>query len=98
MHSLRIEPTTRSFAITKTDGRGERQRRAVTVGTLEEYPTETAARKSSVVQAILLGFHADQPAAAYTAEFGAVIARYEQEEMPEYQGCVRVFHQQSDQT
>ena len=53
------------------------------VGSLEEYPTETAARKSSVVQAILLRLNADQPAAADAAEFGAVIARYEQEEMPE---------------
>jgi integrase len=71
------------FRYYETDGQGERQRRAATVGTLEEYPTETAARKSSVVQAILLRLNADQPAAADAAEFGAVIARYEQEEMPE---------------
>ena len=71
------------FRYYETDGQGERQRRAATVGTLQEYPTETAARKSSVVQAILLRLNADQPAAADAAEFGAVIARYEQEEMPE---------------
>jgi hypothetical protein len=65
------------FRYYETDGQGERQRRAVTVGTLQEYPTETAARKSSVVQAILLRLNAEQPAAADTAEFGAVIARYE---------------------
>ena len=89
-----------SFAITKRTARGERQRRAVTVGTLEEYPTETAARKSSVVQAILLRLNAEQPAAADAAEFGAVIARYEQEEMPERystQVCVPVSHQEPHQ-
>ena len=53
------------------------------VGTREEYPTESAARKSPVVQAILLRLNAEQPGAAGAADFGAVIARYEQEEMPE---------------
>lgn len=62
---------------------GERQRRAVMVGTREEYPTESAARKSPVVQAILLRLNAEQPTAAGAADFGAVISRYEQEEMPE---------------
>ena len=72
------------FRYYETDGRGERQRRAIMVGSLEEYPTESAARKSPAVQAILLRLNAEQPAAvAGTAEFGAVIARYEKEEMPE---------------
>ena len=72
------------FRYYETDGRGERQRRAIMVGSLEEYPTESAARKSPAVQAILLRLNAEQPAAAAgTAEFGAVIARYEKEEMPE---------------
>jgi hypothetical protein len=53
------------------------------VGTREEYPTESAARKSPVVQAILLRLNADQPNAVGAADFGAVIARHEQEEMPE---------------
>jgi integrase len=53
------------------------------VGTQEEYPTESAARKSPVVQAILLRLNAEQPSAAGAANFGAVIARYEKEEMPE---------------
>jgi len=65
------------------DARGERQRRAVMVGTREDYPTESAARKSPEVQAILLRLNAEQPGAAGVADFGAVIARYEQEEMPE---------------
>ena len=71
------------FRFYETDGQGQRQRRTVTVGTREEYPTESAARKCPTVQAILLRLNAVQPAAAAgSAEFG-VIARYEQEEMPE---------------
>ena len=72
-----------SFDTTKPDARGERQRRAIMVGSREEYPTESAARKSPEVQAILLRLNADQPSTADAANFGAVIARYEQEEMPE---------------
>jgi integrase len=72
------------FRYYETDGQGERQRRAIMVGTLQEYPTESAARKSPAVQAILLRLNAEQPAAAAgAAAFGAVIARYEKEEMPE---------------
>jgi integrase len=71
------------FRYYEPDARGERQRRAVTIGTREEYSTESAARKSPVVQAILLRLNAEQPTAAGSADFGAVIARYEQEEMPE---------------
>jgi integrase len=71
------------FRYYEPDARGERQRRAVMVGTREEYSTESAARKSPVVQAILLRLNAEQPSAAGAANFGAVIARYEQEEMPE---------------
>ena len=72
------------FRFYETDGQGQRQRRIVTVGTREEYPTESAARKYPTVQAILLRLNAEQPAAAAgPAEFGAVMARYEQEEMPE---------------
>ena len=71
------------FRYYEPDARGERQRRAVMVGTREDYPTESAARKSPEVQAILLRLNAEQPGAAGVADFGAVIARYEQEEMPE---------------
>ena len=72
------------FRYYETDGRGQRQRRAAIVGTKEEYPTESAVRKCPAVQAILLRLNAEQPTAASgAAEFGAVIARYEQEEMPE---------------
>lgn len=72
------------FRYYETDGRGERQRRAIIVGSLEDYPSESAARKAPAVQAILLRLNAEQPVvAAGAAEFGAVIARYEKEEMPE---------------
>lgn len=68
----------------ETDVRGERQRRAVTVGTIVEYPTESAARKSPLVQAILLQINALRPQSAIVVpEFGAVLARYELEEMPD---------------
>ena len=72
------------FRYYETDVDGRRQRRAAIVGTKEDYPTESAVRKCPAVQAILLRLNAEQPAAASgAAEFGAVIARYEQEEMPE---------------
>ncbi len=71
------------FRYYEPDARGERQRRAVIVGTREDYPTESAARKSPIVQAILLRLNAEQPTAVGAADFGAVIGRYEQEEMPD---------------
>ena len=64
------------FRFYETDQMGGRQRRTVMIGTREEYPTESAAKKSPVVQAILLRINADQPAAPGAATFGAVIARY----------------------
>jgi len=55
------------------NGRGSR---AVTVGTLHEYPTEAAARKSPAVQAILLRINAEHPLGPVTAStMGALIAR-----------------------
>lgn len=72
------------FRYYETDGEGQRQRRAITIGTREEYPNESAARRSPAIQAILLRLNAGHPATAVGGvEFGAVIARYEQEEMPE---------------
>lgn len=64
------------------DGSG-RKLRAVTVGTVQEYPTESAARRSAAVQAIVLRINAEHPLGPVTAStVGALIARYEQEEMP----------------
>lgn len=64
------------------DGTG-RSLRAVTVGTVQEYPTESAVRKSPAVQAIVLRINAEHPLGPATAStVGALIARYEQEEIP----------------
>jgi integrase len=58
--------------------------RAVTVGTLQDYPTEAAARKSDTVQAIILRINAEHTLGPVTAStVGALIARYEKEELPE---------------
>lgn len=63
---------------------GDRQRRTATVGSLSDYPTESAVRKSPEVQALLLRINSEaaQPGAP-APTFGAVLARYEKEEMPE---------------
>jgi len=64
------------------DGTG-RSLRAVTVGTVSEYPSEAAIRKSSAVQAIVLRINAEHPLGPVTAStMAALIARYEKEEMP----------------
>ena len=72
------------FRFYEMDGNGKRRRRSVTVGTLADYPTETAARRSSRVQSILLGVNSEQSRTTIRVpSFGEVLSRYEQEEMPE---------------
>ncbi len=72
------------FRFYEMDSQGKRQRRACTVGSLKEYQTESAARKSPNVQALLLRINAEGQQSSITpTSFGAVIARYEKEEMPE---------------
>ena len=62
---------------------GGRGLRAVTVGTLQEYPTEAAARKSDAVQSIILRLNAEHTLGPVTAStVAALIARYEEEELP----------------
>jgi integrase len=62
---------------------GSRSLRAVTVGTFQEYPSEAAIRKSPAVQAIVLRINSQHPLGPVTAStVGALVARYEQEEMP----------------
>jgi integrase len=57
--------------------------RAVTVGTLQEYPNEASARKSPAAQAIILRINTEHPLGPVTAStVGALIARYEKEELP----------------
>ena len=56
---------------------------AVTVGTLDEYPTEVSARKSDVVQSLILRINAEHALGPVTAStVGALISRYEKEELP----------------
>jgi integrase len=43
----------------ETDSHGQRQRRSATVGTVAQHPTESAIRKSSEVQALLLRINAE---------------------------------------
>lgn len=62
---------------------GKRRSRGVTIGTVQEYPTETSARKSPAAQALVLRINAEHPLGPVTAStVGALIARYEEEEMP----------------
>jgi len=62
----------------ETDAKGGRQRRSATVGSLADYPTESAVRKSPDLQALLLRINSEaaQPGAP-PPTFGAVLARYE---------------------
>ena len=73
-----------------------RKLRAVTVGTLQQYATEAAARKSPAVQAIVLRINAEHPLGPVTAStVGALIARYEKEETAVtvfYAGVVPIVH------
>jgi len=62
---------------------GGRASRSATVGTLAQYPNQSAARKSSGVQAILLRINAGHPIGPATSTCGALIGRYVEEEMPE---------------
>ncbi len=58
-----------------------RSLRAVMVDTLQEYPTEAAARKSDAVQSIILRINAEHTLGPVTAStVGALTARYEKEE------------------
>lgn len=62
---------------------GGRSLRAVTVGTLQEYSTEAAARKSDAVQSIILRLNTEHTLGPVTAStVGVLIARYEKEELP----------------
>ena len=52
-------------------------------GTLQEFPSESAARKSAKVQALLLGANAESLMIGSDVTMGTLIARYEAEEMPQ---------------
>jgi integrase len=72
------------FRFYHMDAQGRRRRKSVTIGPVTKYPTESAARKSAAVQSLLLRINSESPHQGITPpSFGAVIARYEEEEMPE---------------
>jgi integrase len=67
---------------TGTDGL--RERRTATVGTVAKFPTESAIRCSPAVQSLMLRINSEAPESTLEpVTFGAVIARFEKEEMPE---------------
>jgi integrase len=59
------------------------ERKHLTLGTLGEFPSESAMRKSAKMQALMLGANAESPMAGSDVVMGTLIARYEVEEMPE---------------
>jgi integrase len=72
------------FRFYETNTQGGRERRSTTVGSVAQYPTESAVRKSPAVQSLLLRINQEAPQAGISPpSFGTVIAKYEEEEMPE---------------
>lgn len=69
------------FRFYEPNANGSRDRKSITIGPISEYTSESAARKSAVVQAVLLRINNNTRTSS--PDFGAVIARYEQEEMPQ---------------
>jgi hypothetical protein len=54
------------------------------VGSVSQYPTESAVRKSATFQSLLLRINQEAPQAGMSPPtVGTVIAKYEEEEMPE---------------
>jgi integrase len=71
------------FRFYEINALGKRQRRALTVGRVADYPSESAVRNSPLVQGLLLRMNSgDRTNAAPTVVEG-VLGRYETEEMPE---------------
>src|SRR4051794_38339480 len=69
------------FRFYETDLDGSRGRKSIDIGSVSEFPSESAARNSPVIQALLLRINSNRRTSL--PGFGAVIARYEQEEMPQ---------------
>jgi integrase len=62
---------------------GKRRGHGVTIGTVQEYRTEASARKFPTAQALVLRINTQHPLGPVTAStMGALISRYEKEEMP----------------
>ena len=59
------------------------QRKTVTLGNIEKYPTKTSAQKAS--QGLLLKINSDSPSSAlHVTTFGAVVGRFTQDRMPDH--------------
>ena len=69
------------FRFYETGPEGHRERKFETIGSVAEFKSESAARKSAVVQAILLRINSHSRTSL--PSFGALIDRYVQEEMPQ---------------
>jgi len=83
------------FRYYEPDSQGIRQRRSVIVGPFAEYGTESAIRKAPAVQSLILRINAEGPEHAIgSVNFGAVIARYEKEEMPERHSTATSYRSQ----
>ena len=83
------------FRYYEPDSQGIRQRRSVIVGSFAAYPTESAIRKAPAVQSLMLRINAEGPEHAIgSVTFGAVIARYEKEEMPERHSTATSYRSQ----
>jgi integrase len=84
--SLRLKkrrkgPEAWEFRYYETDSDGERKRRYVAIGTKEQYPNDSLARKA--VQALLLNLNAEVPRAEIeVSSFGALIDKFKAEEIP----------------
>jgi integrase len=67
---------------------GTNCRKSLIVGTVDQYPTESQARRAT--QALLLGINVDNPNAGAVV-FGAMIDRYLAEELPERHSTARSY-------
>ena len=83
------------FRYYEPNSQGIRQRRSVIVGSFAAYPTESAIRKAPAVQSLMLRINAEGPEHAIgSVTFGAVIGRYEKEEMPERHSTATSYRSQ----
>lgn len=81
--SFRLKTRAKGEAVWELRYYEDGKRKHATVGTLTEFPSESAVRKSAKAQALLLGANADNPLLSSEIMMGALIGRYEKEEMPQ---------------
>ena len=81
--SLRLRHRTEGGKVWELRYYDRGKRKYATVGTLDEFPSKSAMRKSAKVQALLLGANAESPLLAGDITMEVLISRYEQQEMPQ---------------